>query len=108
MEKELVDKIKIKTAVSLNTLLNRVKNSPDKKSEIAKSQGQIASHAVIRKATVTKIFNAKTNPGTATLILIIEAMGLTITDFAEIYESFKTSDFQELEKKLEEIKEKQK
>ncbi|MEP6262846.1 MAG: hypothetical protein ABJ092_14815 [Gillisia sp.] len=98
MEKELEEHIKTKTAICLNILLNRNKSNPEfNKVDIANSYGRIASRAFVRKATVSNIFNAKTNPGTATLILIIEAMGFTIQDFAEIYVTIKEKEISEFE-----------
>ncbi|MGY5847666.1 hypothetical protein ACW6QP_09615 [Salegentibacter sp. HM20] len=104
MERELEENIKLKTAISLNILLQKIKSRQAPKADAAFSYGTIASRAFIRKATVSNIFNAKTNPGTPTLILIIEAMGFTIIDFAEIYESFSAFDLKGLEAKLNRIK----
>ncbi|WP_026934517.1 hypothetical protein [Christiangramia echinicola] len=105
MEKELVNHIKFKTAITLNILLNQAKSySENQTKDIATSQGKIASFAVLRKATVTNILNAKTNPSTATLILIVEAMGFTIKNFAEVYESIGTSNLRQLAKQLNNLK----
>ena len=84
------ENIKIKIAISLRTLLEKVKWSPNKHGkdvDIGDSHNTIGLNAGIRKATVTDIFNAVSCPNSSTLILIIEAMGFKSGDFSEIYDS---------------------
>ncbi|MFY0712628.1 hypothetical protein J1D01_03045 [Seonamhaeicola sp. NFXS20] len=96
--KEFAEKnIKIKIAISLRTLLKKSKQltlTKGKDDSIADSYNNIALNAEIRKATVTKIFNAKTSPNSTTLILIIEAMGFKLSDFSVIYDSLQEKDIQ--------------
>lgn len=87
MEKNSTDYIKIKVAISLKRLFASVEHNVK-----VNSHGKIADNAEIRKATVTNTLNAKTLPDTKTLLLIIEAMGVTLTDFAIIYDSVKDSE----------------
>ena len=97
MKEELIPDIKFKIAISLNRLLDSTKQFrpiKNNEEEIAKSYNKIALAAFIRKATVSDIFNAKskTSPSTGSLLLIIEAMGYTLTDFAKIYDSVTKTD----------------
>ena len=98
METNYEEDILIRIAVTLNKLLeanrnlnNSVKNDPVR----ARSYNQIALNAEIRKATVSNIFNAHTSPQVVTLFSIIEAMGFTLKDFAEIYQNLTSSDTRE-------------
>lgn len=95
MKEELVPRIQIKISISLNKLLATSKQfhlEIDKDDKIAKSYNQIALNADLRKATISDSFNSNSVPNTTTLILIIEAMGHTLKDFALIYESITESD----------------
>lgn len=96
MEKAIENKIKLKIAISLKILLDRSKNSS--KSFLADSYNTIALNADIRKATVSNIFNAKSNPNSTTLISIIEAMGFSLTDFSEIYCAINEKDISQFNK----------
>ena len=90
MEKEAEDTIKIKIAISLNTLLSRNKklyNSNKNNKDIIKSYNDIALAADLRKATVSDVFNAKVIPEIPTLFQIIKGMGYTLIDFSKIYSS---------------------
>jgi len=106
MKRELIQHIHIKIAISLNKLLITSKDfckEDGKVNEIAKSYNQIALNADLRKATVSDTFNAKSIPNTTTLILILEAMGHTLNDFAKIYDSITDYDinkFRILKKEL--------
>lgn len=103
MDKEVEKHIRIKIAISLNELLLRSKNySLTKNSDdLAKSYNKIALEAEIRKATVNDAFNAKskTTPKSATIILIIEAMGFKLVDFSDIYHSIKDIEIEDFKKK---------
>ncbi len=97
MKKELVKRIQIKIAISLNKLLLSSKDFSQDGGEIAKSYNQIALNADIRKATVSDTFNAWSTPNTSTLFLIIEAMGYSLSDFAKIYDSITDADINKYE-----------
>ncbi|MCK7591271.1 hypothetical protein M0G43_11855 [Subsaxibacter sp. CAU 1640] len=64
--------------------------------EIIKSYNEIALQPDIRKATVSDTFNAKSKsgPNSTTMILIIEAMGYTLGDFSNQYDSITQSDIE--------------
>ncbi|MBF8457236.1 hypothetical protein IV494_08575 [Kaistella sp. G5-32] len=85
--------IKIKIAISLNKLLSCSKDSIETKevSNYTKSYNKIALSADLRKATVSDIFNAKSNCQIASLFPIIQAMGYSITDFAKVYDDISDS-----------------
>jgi transcriptional regulator with XRE-family HTH domain len=87
VKKDLEEHIKIKIAASLQKLLN----SSDK-AVLARSYNKIASASDMRKATVSDTFNAKTIPSSSTLILILDAMGNSISDFARVYETITDSE----------------
>lgn len=89
------ENIKLKTAISLRRLLESNKNYPHNENDIdaiVKSYGKISDEGDIRKATVSNILNAKTVAKSTTLILILEAMGFSLTDFAKTYYSINESD----------------
>ncbi len=92
MKKESIQLIRFKIAFSLNELLMTSKDFYQEGDEMAKSYNQIALNADLRKATVSDTFNAKSAPSTTTLILIIEAMGFKLNDFAKIYDSVTDAD----------------
>jgi len=92
MKKELISYINIKIAITLNKLLiqiNKTHQLNNSDEEVINSYNQIALEAGIRKATVSDTFNAKSKsgPNSTTVILIIEAMGYSLLDFAKIYDS---------------------
>lgn len=83
------ERIRKRIAISLNKLLQsneKLRQSANEDS-LGRSYGTIALNADIRKATVSDTFNGKSTPSSATLILIIEAMGFSILDFANFYEA---------------------
>ncbi|TXD81179.1 hypothetical protein ESY86_18575 [Subsaximicrobium wynnwilliamsii] len=91
--------IKIKIAIALNRLLTiniEYSKVEDDDLDIIKSYNKIALDADIRKATVSDAFNAKSKsgPNSTTIVLIIEAMGFSIKDFAIIYDSINKNDIE--------------
>lgn len=101
MKDTIEEHIKIKIAISLRRLLVIKKNlsiSKIEKSEIVKSYNDIALNADIRKATVSNSFNAITEPKAGTLILIIEAMGFKLQDFADIFYNLNEGDINNFKK----------
>jgi DNA-binding phage protein len=101
MKDQSEEHIKIKIAITLNRLLSIKKNLDNSKkvvSEKVKSYNDIALIADIRKATVSNSFNAITEPKAVTLIIIIEAMGFKLNDFAEIYYTLGDSDIKNFKK----------
>ncbi|KUJ62029.1 hypothetical protein AR687_10785 [Flavobacteriaceae bacterium CRH] len=98
------ENIKLKTAISLRRLLESNKNYPHNENDIdaiVKSYGKISDEGDIRKATVSNILNAKSVAKSTTLILILEAMGFSLTDFAKTYYSINESDIFAFQKFLE-------
>lgn len=98
MEQETEDRIKAKIAISLQRLLSNIKEKKTEEfdnDQPENSYGRIASYALMRKATVSDTFNGKTIPNAKTLILIVEAMGYTLTEFATEYDSISNSDVKE-------------
>ncbi|MDI5894818.1 hypothetical protein [Flavobacterium algoritolerans] len=87
VKKDLEEHIKVKIATSLHKLLQS-----NGKDAVAQSYNDIAIAADIRKATVSDTFNAKSSPNSSTLILILEAMGYSLRDFAHIYDTIKDSE----------------
>lgn len=86
---------KIKIALSLKKLLLRNKKEfieGGTEEDIVRSYNNIAVDAELRKATVSDIFNAKSQPKLRTVLLIVEAMKYSFTDFAKEYESVSTKD----------------
>lgn len=83
--------IKIKIAIALRVLHNKNK---DKYKGITDSKDHINSYEKIalnsstdiRKATVTSAFDGHTRSAMTTVILIIESMGYTLSQFGEEYD----------------------
>lgn len=103
MKKELMEGMDIKIAISLKKLLvasKIFKQIDDKLDPIATSYNKIALYADIRKATVSDTFNSKSIPRSTTLILIVEAMGYKLYDFAKIFESITKDEIQEFRESL--------
>ena len=103
MKKESVSYINIKISISLLRLLESSKKFQSiqtTKEDIAISYNEIALDANIRKATVSDTFNAnsKSGPNSTTVVLIIEAMGFQLTDFAKIYDSLTENDIENFKK----------
>lgn len=93
--------IKIKIAISLNKLLVKYRQAQMGKADLKDNQAsynQIALNADLRKATVSDIFNAKSTPSSSTLILVVQAMGFSLTDFAQTFDS--VNDFEILSFKM--------
>jgi len=85
MKKELEELIRIKIAISLRRLLENSKKFLQSDGDIAHSYNQIAIITGLRKGTVSDTFNAKSTPGSSTLILIVESMGFDLRDFSKLY-----------------------
>lgn len=85
MKNEFEKVIRIKIAISLRRLLEKSKKVYNTNDDFAQSYNQIAIITDLRKGTVSDTFNAKSIPSSSTMILIIEAMGFNMCDFANIY-----------------------
>ncbi len=84
--------IMAKTAIALRLLLSRNKTlSQNESADIIDSYEKIAINATgdIRKATVNNAFSGKKRSSMVTIILIVESMGFTMSDFGEIYNDIK-------------------
>ncbi|MCK0160089.1 MULTISPECIES: hypothetical protein [Flavobacteriaceae] len=92
MKKELEKLIRIKIAISLRRLLENSKKFLQSDDDIAQSYNQIAIITGLRKGTVSDTFNAKSTPGSGTLILIVESMGFDLRDFSKLYCSINESE----------------
>lgn len=105
------ESIGLKTAITLRILLSRnkatVKKDSDKK-ELVNSYEKISmnSSADIRKATVTNAFNGETRSEMSTIVLIVESMGYTLRDFAEVYDKITEKDISAFQKEVIEGKNK--
>lgn len=88
---------KIKIAIALRVLHNKNKEKnivmPNSKEHI-NSYEKIAlnSRSDIRKATVTSAFDGQTRSAMTTVILIIESMGYTLSEFAVEYDKITDED----------------
>ncbi len=92
MKKELEKLIRIKIAISLRRLLENSKKFLQSDDDIAQSYNQIAIITGLRKGTVSDTFNAKSTPGSGTLILIVESMVFDLRDFSKLYCSINESE----------------
>ena len=105
MDKTSEDNIKFKIAIALRVLHSRNKANPK---EIANKKEQINSYEKIalnisgdmRKATVTSAFDGQTKSTMVTIILIIESMGYTISQFGEEYDKITDEDISAFKKEI--------
>lgn len=81
----------LKVILTLRKILNANKKAFDNDSgaiyERPNTYRNIYYKSDIREATISDTFNGKTVPNTPTLLLIIEAMGYNLIEFAEIYQN---------------------
>ena len=101
MKKELEELIRIKIAISLRRLLENSKKFLQSDDDIAQSYNQIAIITGLRKGTVSDTFNAKSTPGSSTLILIVESMGFDLRDFSKLYYSINENEVQRFKEVLD-------
>lgn len=97
MIKESEKIIIIKTAITLRKMLSNNKSSSAKSDgsiDIVNSYDKIAanSNSELTKATVNGAFSGKKRSTMATIVLIVESMGYTMIDFAEIYDKLSERD----------------
>ncbi|KGO10013.1 hypothetical protein KS04_12000 [Elizabethkingia miricola] len=97
MIKESEKIIIIKTAITLRKMLSNNKSSSAKADvsvDIVNSYDKIAanSNSELTKATVNSAFSGKKRSTMATIVLIVESMGYTMIDFAEIYDQLSERD----------------
>ncbi|BFO65394.1 hypothetical protein [Chryseobacterium sp. KCF3-3] len=97
MIKESEKIIIIKTAITLRKMLSNNKSSSAKSDgsiDIVNSYDKIAanSNSELTKATVNSAFSGKKRSTMATIVLIVESMGYTMIDFAEIYDKLSERD----------------
>ena len=97
MKKELEENIKFRTAASLRRLINC-----EDIELLSDSYNQIALAIDMRKGTVSDTFNAKSKPSSSTLIMIVNAMGYSLTDFAKVYETITETEVLEFKKSRQE------
>lgn len=103
MKKQTEEHIKIKVAISLRTLLKRNKaysQKKENKEDIVDSHEKISINADIRKATVTLAFNGVTRTAMTTVLLIVEAMGYQLIDFAEVYDKITEKEISNFKKEI--------
>lgn len=105
MIKESEKIIIVKTAITLRKMLSNNKNSSAKAGsslEIVNSYDKIAanSNSQLTKATVNSAFSGKKRSTMATIVLIVESMGYTMTSFAEIYDKLSESDVSRFEDEI--------
>ncbi|WDF45381.1 hypothetical protein PQ459_10780 [Chryseobacterium sp. KACC 21268] len=91
MIKESEKIVIIKTAITLRKILsiNKISSAKaDSSVDIVNSYDKISanSNSELTKATVNSAFSGKKRSTMATIVLIVESMGYTMTDFAEIYD----------------------
>ncbi|WP_131828994.1 hypothetical protein, partial [Elizabethkingia ursingii] len=99
MKEDTEEIIKIKVAVTLRILLRRNKSYSNEK-DIANSHEKISTTADIRKATVTSAFKGTTRTAMTTIILIVDAMGYSLIDFAEVYNKVSAKEIEDLQKEI--------
>lgn len=97
MIKESEKIIIIKTAITLRKMLSNNKSSSAKSDgsmDIVNSYDKIAanSNSELTKATVNGAFSGKKRSTMATIVLIVESMGYTMINFAEIYDKLSERD----------------
>ncbi|MCO6148962.1 hypothetical protein [Flavobacterium sp. NRK1] len=93
MKKELEENIKFRIAASLRKLINC-----EDTELLSDSYNKIALAIDMRKGTVSDTFNANSKPTSSTLLMIITAMGYSLSDFAKIYESITEIEIREFKK----------
>jgi len=92
MEKNSEAFIQCKVAITLRSLLGKIKNSEtatENKIDVINSYQKIATNTNfnLRKATVTAAFSGKTKSAMTTVISIVISMGYTMVEFAIMYDS---------------------
>ncbi len=101
VKNEKTNTIRFKIAISLNKLLqlsDHYKESGKNFDKRATSYALIALYADLRKATVSDTFNAKSTPSAETLLLIIAAMGFTLSQFSTVYDALDDAELTKLRK----------
>ncbi|WP_292008913.1 hypothetical protein [Chryseobacterium sp.] len=105
MIKESEKIIIIKTAITLRKMLSNNKSSSAKSDgsvDIVNSYDKIAanSNSELTKATVNGAFSGKKRSTMATIVLIVESMGYTMIDFAEIYDKLSAIDVNKFKEEI--------
>lgn len=105
MIKESEKIIIIKTAITLRIMLSKNKSSSGgthSTVNTVNSYDKIAanSNSELTKATVNSAFSGKKRSTMATIVLIIESMGYTMIDFAEIYDKLSEKDIAEFREEM--------
>lgn len=105
MIKESEKIIIIKTAITLRKMLSNNKSSSAKSDgsvDIVNSYDKIAanSNSELTKATVNGAFSGKKRSTMATIVLIVESMGYTMIDFAEIYDKLLEKDLSKFREEM--------
>lgn len=95
----------LRVILSLRKMLNVNKSIVKKNKEMIYERPDtyrdIYYKSDIREATVSDTFNGKTMPNAVTLLLIIEAMGYNINDFAKIYHGITSGEIAAAEMKVD-------
>lgn len=91
----------IKTAIVLNKFLKEAKDKGSSHSRIANNKdylinsfGKIALETGLKIHTVSDIFRAKRSARIPTLVLVIDSLGKSMTEFGKAYEKISDSDIQ--------------
>ncbi len=100
----------LKTAIVLTNFLNEAKENGSSHARIANNKeylinslGKIALETGLKIHTVSDMFKAKRSARIPTLILVIDSLGKSMTDFGKAYDKISDSDIQKFKEQQKKV-----
>lgn len=103
MDKQQADLIQLRFGLTLKLILddNKARALEHPKKDIIDSYGKLEASSGLRKATLIDFASGKSNQSATTIGAILEALEMTLSEFAAYYDKITEKDLMEYKKEME-------
>lgn len=103
MDKQQADLIQLRFGLTLKLILddNKAKALENPKKDIIDSYGKLEASSGLRKATLIDFASGKSNQSATTIGAILEALEMSLSEFAAYYDRITEKDLMEYKKEME-------
>jgi len=106
MDKQQADLIQLRFGLTLKLILdyNKAKALENPKKDIIDSYGKLEASSGLRKATLIDFASGKSNQSATTIGAILEALEISLSEFAAYYDRITEKDIMEYKKEMEQAR----
>lgn len=103
MDKKQAELIQLRYGLSLKLILddNKLKAAENPRKEIIDSYGKLEISSGLRKATLVDFASGKSNPSGTTIAAILEALEMSLGEFAAYYDKITEKEILEYKREIE-------